>query len=340
MKPLLSERASARLVSPRALSVALALAIAATLTGPADAKSKAKKPREQAIERITTERIAPPPTAIPMAMPVPQQARFFTINQVLAKHDAGKNGVRVASVDPQTNASDAPDAATTTRERGPEPFGLFVFRAPEGLLWAKWRKLEAEMKVESAAMAACRHDPEACSFEALRFNKLVTAASRLSGRDRLSAISHAVNANVRYTDDYAQHGVPDLWSAPLATLTSGRGDCEDYAILKYAVLRDAGVPVEDMRLVLLRDSQTREDHAVLSVRNDGKWYVLDNRRLGFYEDRELPHYMPLFAIDQNGVKLFAAPYAARPQHESEMDVSPATANDQASSGVSDLPYLL
>jgi predicted transglutaminase-like cysteine proteinase len=330
MNPLLPERAPARVIG-----LALAFAVAATLTGPADAKAKVKKPRERAIERVVA-----PPAELSMLPAAPVQARFFTINQVLAKHDAGRNGVRVAAVDPKDGASDAPDAAAPMRERGPEPFGLFVFRAPEGLLWAKWRKLEAEMRTEASALAACRGDAEACSAEAIRFNKLVAAARRQSGRDRLSAISHAVNANVRYTGDYVQHGVPDQWSAPLATLTSGRGDCEDYAVLKYAVLRDAGVSPDDMRLVLLRDSQTREDHAVLSVRDDGRWYILDNRRLGFYEDRELPHYMPLFAIDQNGVKLFAAPYAARPQHESEMDIAPAMASDMSSGSLSDLPYLL
>jgi predicted transglutaminase-like cysteine proteinase len=330
MNPLLPERAPARLTSLRVASLALAFAVAAALTGPADAKAKGKKPREQTIS----------PAELTIAPPAPVQARFFTINQVLAKRDAALNGVRVAAVDPKNDVSDAPNAAAPMRERGPEPFGLFVFRAPEGLLWTKWRKLEAEMREEASTLAACRADPEACSAEAIRFNKLVTVASRQSGRDRLSTISHAVNANIRYTSDYAQHGVADLWSAPLATLGSGRGDCEDYAVLKYAVLRDAGVSPDDMRLVLLRDSQSREDHAVLSVRDDGRWYILDNRRLGFYEDRELPHYLPLFAIDQNGVKLFAAPYAARPLHESEMDVAPAMAGDQASGNISDLPYLL
>jgi predicted transglutaminase-like cysteine proteinase len=326
MNPLLSERAPARLVG-----LACAFAIAAALTGPADAKAKVKKPRERAVA---------PPAELSIAPPAPVQARFFTINQVLAKRDAALNGVRVAAINPTGAASDAPNAAAPMRERGTEPFGLFAFRAPEGLLWAKWRKLEAEMREEASALAACRADPEACSAEAIHFKKLVTVASRQTGRDRLSTISHAVNANIRYTGDYAQHGVPDLWSAPLATLGSGRGDCEDYAVLKYAVLRDAGVSPDDMRLVLLRDSQTREDHAVLSVRDDGRWYILDNRRLGFYEDRELPHYLPLFAIDQNGVKLFAAPYAARPLHESETDVSPAMASDSSGGNNSDLPYLL
>ena len=41
--------------------------------------------------------------------------------------------------------------------------------------------------------------------------------------------------------DLAQWGVIDRWSAPLETFTTGRGDCEDYAIAKYVALTAAGV---------------------------------------------------------------------------------------------------
>jgi hypothetical protein len=49
---------------------------------------------------------------------------------------------------------------------------------------------------------------------------------------------------------------------------------------------------------------------VLTARLDGRWYVLDNRRSGFYAEGDLPHYLPLFALDRDGVKLFAAPFAS------------------------------
>jgi predicted transglutaminase-like cysteine proteinase len=165
----------------------------------------------------------------------------------------------------------------------------------------------------------------------LRFLALVEGAREQTGRARLEAVSHAVNAQIRYTSDMAQHGVPDLWSAPLATLASRRGDCEDYAIAKYAVLRAAGVAADDLRIVLLRDTASREDHAVLAARENGRWFILDNRRAGFYEDTALPHYMPLFALGQNGVQVFAAPYAMRPQHESET-IAPATDGGDAPGG--------
>ncbi len=76
-------------------------------------------------------------------------------------------------------------------------------------------------------------------------------------------------------------------------------------------------------MMLVRDMAVRQDHAVLTVRVDGRWLVLDNRYSRLSETRDLPHFMPLFAIDHKGVSLFAAPYAARPHHESETDMLPA-----------------
>jgi hypothetical protein len=48
-------------------------------------------------------------------------------------------------------------------------------------------------------------------------------------------------------------GVPDRWSSPLETLTTGRGDCEDYAIVKYVALLNVGIKRQDVKLVLVHD---------------------------------------------------------------------------------------
>src|SRR4051794_35814693 len=69
-------------------------------------------------------------------------AKFFTINAVLAKLDRergrGPGAIRLASLAPASSASDAPLIETPAPARGLEPFGLFTFRAPEGMLWRKW----------------------------------------------------------------------------------------------------------------------------------------------------------------------------------------------------------
>jgi predicted transglutaminase-like cysteine proteinase len=323
-------------------ALALGLAVALSASVPVAAKARTKKPRAAeefglaAAFDVLSPAVSPrSPKSVGAAAPL----RFFTINQVLAKQDRlrGGDAVQLAAIHPGT-LSDAP---ASSPPRGEEPFGMSAFRAPEGVLWTKWRGVERAMESEAATISRCDREPETCpSAAALRFLSLVEAAREQSGPARLEAVSHAVNAQIRYTSDMAQHGVADLWSAPLATLTSRRGDCEDYAIAKYAVLRAAGVAPETLRIVLLRDTASREDHAVLAAREDGRWFILDNRRAGFYQDAALPHYMPLFALGQNGVQVFAAPYAMRPQHESET-IAPATADAVAPGGSrGDAPLLL
>jgi predicted transglutaminase-like cysteine proteinase len=246
-------------------------------------------------------------------------ARFFSINGVLARLD-GKappdQSVRVASTASETVTSDAPTpvagagSATTVSS---EPFGLLTFKAPEGVLWRKWRVLKVEFDTEMRVVAACRNDPAACTPAASRFVALIAEAKAHDGRGRLEAVNRLVNRAILYTSDLAQHGVPDVWSPPLASLRSGRGDCEDYAIAKYALLRETGTAEQDLRILLVRDRSAREDHAVLAVRDRNSWVILDNRRPALATDSEAGYLTPMYALNENGISLFASPYLT--QHD-------------------------
>jgi predicted transglutaminase-like cysteine proteinase len=129
------------------------------------------------------------------------------------------------------------------------------------------------------------------------------------GRARVGIVNRDINLAIRPTSDFAQWGVPDRWSAPLATLAAGRGDCEDYAIAKYVALREAGVAESELRLVIVRDLASGQDHAVAATRLDDKWIILDNRRLTLVEDVDMPRVLPLFVFDGEGVKQFATAVA-------------------------------
>jgi predicted transglutaminase-like cysteine proteinase len=319
----------------------LSLAVIALAVDGAAAKSR----RSHAFDATgfgALERIAPPPLSDP-AVPPPTvaPARFFTINQVLAKLDGAtppSGDVRLAAREEGGIATDA--AAPVAPAQGNEPFGLFTFRAPDGLLWAKWRGVEADLARDAETMTQCRVSRDSCASATARFIALIDGARKLDGRDRLEAVNRDVNAAIRYTSDMAQHGVPDLWSAPLATFTSGRGDCEDYAIAKYVALREAGVAAADLRIVLARETMLGEDHAVLAARLDGRWLILDNRRANLTDDNAVRHLMPLFAVGQRGVQMFAAPYVER-AIEDAGDVAPATAErNGGSGGAGVLPVLM
>jgi predicted transglutaminase-like cysteine proteinase len=252
-----------------------------------------------------------PPEAAPLSEPrppAPGPARFFTINEIMSKRDndpAGAGG-RTAAVERGNSASDAADPAR--RRGGPEPFGLYSFRAPDGLLWSKWRALEADLAAEAKDLALCR-ERRLCDEAATRYLAILEEIRTRQGRARLETANRLFNGAIRYMTDLEQHRAADRWHGPLAALTAGRGDCEEYAIAKYVALRDAGVPEGDLRLVLVRDTAIRVDHAVLAVRFEERWLVLDNRRTAATETDDLRHYLPMFAVDREGVKLFAAPYA-------------------------------
>ncbi|WP_291865954.1 transglutaminase-like cysteine peptidase [Bradyrhizobium sp.] len=266
--------------------------------------------------------------------PARPPATFFSINAVLAKLDRqrgrGPDAVRFASLTPSNVATDAAPAAKQAPPVGKEPFGLFTFRAPDGMLWRKWRGIEADMAREQVILDRCRADSEHCPPHAAQFLRLINAVSARSGRARLEEANRAVNMAIRYVSDHALHGEADRWSAPLASIAVTKGDCEDYAIAKYVALREAGVARENLQLVLVRDRSVRQDHAVLAARLDDRWLILDNRQSLLIEDADASSFIPLFAINHDGVHLFAAPYARRALPDDQTAAAPAAAGEAAS----------
>jgi predicted transglutaminase-like cysteine proteinase len=128
-------------------------------------------------------------------------------------------------------------------------------------------------------------------------------ASEYEGRARLAHINRAVNLAIQYTTDTRKHGVPDHWATPFETLESGKGDCEDYAITKYALLRAMNWPADDLRIVLVYNRQKREDHAVEATHLGHDWLILDNATLAISKDTNLPNYRPLFVVDETAVRM-------------------------------------
>jgi len=186
-----------------------------------------------------------------------------------------------------------------------EPFGLKAVPVTGGGLLAKWEGVTGEIRAESDVLARCRVHASLCPAAAQKFLAVIAEGRAHQGRARLGLINRAINMAVVPMSDLAQWGVPDHWSAPLETLTTGRGDCEDYAIAKYVALLQAGVAADDVRLVIVHDLAFAQDHAVVAARLDGKWIMLDNRRLVLLQDVEMPSVQPLFVLDDSGVKQFA-----------------------------------
>ena len=183
-----------------------------------------------------------------------------------------------------------------------EPFGLSVSKVSAGALREKWLGVERKLDDERVQLALCDGDSERCaSPAALQLLAIVDSARAQDGRARLGEINRAINLAIKPMTDMAQYGQIDVWSSPLVTFTTGAGDCEDYAIAKFVALRLAGMPADDLRIVVLRDTINGEGHAVAMARLDQHWLTLDNRRMAMVEDSNVRNMRPLFVIDENDV---------------------------------------
>ena len=80
-----------------------------------------------------------------------------------------------------------------------------------------------------------------------------------------------VNHAVEPVSDMEHWGVVDRWDLPM----DGKGDCEDYALMKRKILIERGYPRSALLVTVVRDAQN-EGHAILTVKTNGGEYILDN----------------------------------------------------------------
>jgi len=194
-------------------------------------------------------------------------------------------------------------------EAADHPFGMAEFAAPEGLTKDQWRQIKADILAELPKMTKCQANLDDCTSTNRKFAEIVKEAESQEGLAKIALINATINALIDYEPDRNQWGVADKWTAPFVNkkgaFETGHGDCEDYALAKYVALRQAGVRSEDVRMVLVHDNAVRADHAILTVRYDKRWLILDNRWDKLVEDKELTQFKPLAIIDAGGVTLLA-----------------------------------
>jgi predicted transglutaminase-like cysteine proteinase len=201
--------------------------------------------------------------------------------------------------------STAPSSLPTVRDAGKSGllFGMDTDPVAEGELAEKWHRVEDAMAEELALVAQCRANGN-CPPVAQRLMNISAEGAGRSGRARVGLINRAADLAIRPISDEAQWGVADHWSDPFETLLTNRGDCEDYAILKYAALLEAGIAKEDVKIVILKYSFPNQTHAAVAARVDGQWLMLDNRTLALVRDMDVRRAIPEFVLNHEGVKRF------------------------------------
>jgi len=183
-----------------------------------------------------------------------------------------------------------------------EPFGLPTVPASTGVFTVIWRNLQVQTQFDMKIISRCRALGARClSPEAKKLISIIDDGANSDGIARIAHINLAVNAALRPSNDNSSVA----WLSPLAVLARGRGDCKHYAVVKYAALSEIGINLDDLRIVITEKIGQRENHALVAVRNDGRWLILDNLTSVLTESSQvIDRYRPMYLLDHNGVRQY------------------------------------
>ncbi len=133
---------------------------------------------------------------------------------------------------------------------------------------------------EWRAMLGRWHDGAPCETKICTRQALGGAGRAGEGRGDPMAQIKTANSLLNkkpYIEDMNNWGKNEFWATSYEYMKKS-GDCEDYSIAKYMLLKEAGIPVENMRIFSVRvRSLAASAHAILVVYQDNKAWVLDNR---------------------------------------------------------------
>ncbi|RTL88676.1 MAG: transglutaminase [Hyphomicrobiales bacterium] len=88
---------------------------------------------------------------------------------------------------------------------------------------------------------------------------------------QIARINGFVNKTIDPVTDKDHWAAVDAWDYP----TDGKGDCEDYALLKRRMLMEAGFPREALLMTVVKE-KNGDGHSVLTIRTNRGEFVLDN----------------------------------------------------------------
>jgi predicted transglutaminase-like cysteine proteinase len=166
---------------------------------------------------------------------------------------------------------------------------------------------------DAAAMqVAARGLGPAASSATAPLQGLLRHAAWLDEPQRLALINDYVNQQIAFGPDLEVWGQPDYWASPLEVLARGRGDCEDYAIAKYAALVAAGTPSAHLRLAYVLTAQAVPGSAapaggaahmvlVYQVGGDDEPLILDNLRSEVLPASSRADLQPVYSFDTEGL---------------------------------------
>lgn len=119
--------------------------------------------------------------------------------------------------------------------------------------------------------------------EIINFEKLIKDIEYKTENEKIYIINREVN-KYKYQEDIKLYKQNDHWATPKEFIKNKGGDCEDFAIMKYSLLKQMGYKEDQMRFIYTnyKNKKTGDNlgHLVLAVKNEnGLEIILDNTKV-------------------------------------------------------------
>ena len=132
-----------------------------------------------------------------------------------------------------------------------------------------YMRVYAMVRAPMGFVQFCEVFPKDCEPGQAEETRVVLTADLWSELDRTN---RTVNREVQPVSDLDNYGVEEWWSLPL----NGKGDCEDYALMKRHLLMERGWPPSALLMTVVRDEKG-DGHAILTARTAQGDFILDNK---------------------------------------------------------------
>lgn len=133
-------------------------------------------------------------------------------------------------------------------------------------------------------------------------NDLLRAQAKADEQSRVNAVNSMLNL-LTYTNDDKKWGKPDYWATPREALLNDGGDCEDFAISKYFILRSLGINEDKLQMMYTNVPSAGEAHMVLTYKPEKNTdpLVLDNMKNDMLPTALRPELVPVYSFNREGI---------------------------------------
>lgn len=129
----------------------------------------------------------------------------------------------------------------------------------------------------------------------LALKELIDNLKDKSDFEKLEGVNNFFN-EVRYASDEKVYAKKDYWATPWEFLAKDMGDCEDYVISKYFILKYLGIDYKKMYFTYVRSVNFKEPHMVLTYFATPKSepLILDNSNIKIFSASQRNDLTPIY----------------------------------------------